>query len=187
MDKDRERLRAVIIEKSYRKRQVTLTSGRVSDFYIDGKQTTLCAEGAYLVGKVMFDLIKKSPVKAEGVGGMTLGADPMVAAISVVSYLEGDPLQAFIIRKEPKGHGTASWIEGKQNLPPGAAVAIVEDVVTTGGTLLKAIERAESEGLKVVQILALVDRNEGGRELLREKGYELNSVFVRQDLTGENI
>ncbi|MDD5153275.1 MAG: orotate phosphoribosyltransferase [Desulfovibrionales bacterium] len=182
MDNEKERLKAILIEKSYQKRKVVLTSGRESDFYIDCKQTTLSAEGAYLVGKVMFERIRKAPVKVQGVAGMTLGADPMVAAIAVASHIAGNPIHALIIRKEPKKHGTASWIEGKNNLPVGAAVTIVEDVVTTGGTLLKAIERAEAEGFKVVHVLALVDRNEGGRELLKEKGYDLEAVFTREDL-----
>jgi len=192
MDNEKERLKAILIEKSYQKRKVVLTSGRESDFYIDCKQTTLSAEGAYLVGKVMFERIRschrqirpgeQAPVKVQGVAGMTLGADPMVAAIAVASHIAGNPIHALIIRKEPKKHGTASWIEGKNNLPVGAAVTIVEDVVTTGGTLLKAIERAEAEGFKVVRVLALVDRNEGGRELLKEKGYDLEAVFTREDL-----
>lgn len=184
MDSDRERLRAILLEKSYQKRLVTLTSGRVSDFYIDCKQTTLSAEGAYLAGKVMFEYIRRVTSKIRGVGGMTLGADPLVSAISVISYIAGEPIPAFIIRKEPKKHGTASWIEGKGNLFPGAMVTIVEDVVTTGGTLLKAIERAEAEGLKVAQVLTLVDRQEGGKECLEDRGYNLEAVFLRKDLAG---
>ncbi len=183
MDHDRERLKTILIEKSYQRRAVVLTSGRTSDFYIDCKQTTLSAEGAYLIGKVMFERIRQSAVKVQGVAGMTLGADPIVTAIAVESYIAGEPIPALIIRKEPKKHGTASWIEGKNNLPPGASVTVVEDVVTTGGTLVKAIERAEAEGLKVVQVLALVDRNEGGKELLKKQGYDLEAIFTREDLT----
>ncbi len=175
------RLRELITELSYREGTFTLTSGKKSDFYIDCKQTTLSAEGAYLCGKLMFERIASSGVKCSGVGGMTLGADPLVTAVSIVSFLKGDPIPAFIIRKERKGHGTGSWIEGKANIPVGSTVALLEDVVTTGGTLIKAIERTEEEGYNVGCIVALVDRLEGGRETLRERGYELISLFTRTD------
>lgn len=185
MENERERLKEILLEKSYQKREVTLTSGRTSNFYIDCKQTTLSAEGAYLVGKIMFEYIRKAQMKIKGVGGMTLGADPMVAAVSVMSYIAGEPIPAFIIRKEPKKHGTTSWLEGKNNMEAGCPVTIIEDVVTTGGTLLKAIERTEAEGLKVAQVLTLVDREEGGKEFLKEHGYDLEAVFVRRDLAAD--
>jgi len=143
---DRDQLKKIIIEKSYRKGTFKLTSGKTSDFYIDGKQTTLSAQGAYLCGKLFFDIIKKQPTPIHAVGGMTLGADPLVTATSIVSYLEGAPIPAFIVRKESKKHGTEQFIEGKSNLPDGCTVALVEDVVTTGGTLLKVIERVEAQG-----------------------------------------
>ena len=103
---ERQRLKEIILEKSFRKGKFTLTSGKESDFYFDGKQTTLSAEGAYLCGKLIFELIRKHPQKIGAVGGMTLGADPLVSAASVVSFLEKDPIPAFIVRKESKGHGT---------------------------------------------------------------------------------
>lgn len=111
-----------------------------------------------------------------------MGADPLVTAVSVVSFIEGKPIPAFIIRKEAKGHGTGSWIEGKSNIPLGSKVALVEDVVTTGGTLIKAIERTEEEGYKVVQVLTVVDREEGGKKALSNAGYELSSLFTRGDI-----
>jgi len=175
------RLRELIAKLSYREGTFTLTSGKKSDFYIDCKQTTLSAEGAYLCGKLMFQAIQDSNIPCSGVGGMTLGADPLVTAVSIVSFLEKKPIPAFIIRKEKKGHGTGSWIEGKANIKQGSTVALLEDVVTTGGTLLKAIERTEEEGYKVGCIVALVDRLEGGREALKEKGYDLISLFTRED------
>ncbi len=178
---EKERLKKILLEKSYREGTFTLTSGKKSDFYIDCKQTTLSAEGAYLCGKLLFDMIqKKQDLRA--VGGMTLGADPLVTAVSIVSYLEGAPIPAFIIRKEPKGHGTGSWIEGKSNIQAGSFVALVEDVVTTGGTLIKAIERTQLEGYKVGGVFALVDRQEGGSELLAEHGFNLVSIFTREEL-----
>ena len=178
---ERKRLLQLIKEKSYEEREVVLSSGGKSSFYFDGKQTTLNPEGSYITGKLFYQKIKSAPIPVEAVGGMTLGADPIVTSIAIVSFLEGTPLPAFIIRKEPKKHGTCRWIEGKANLPFKAKVAIVEDVVTTGATTLKAISRAEEEGLQVVQVLALVDREEGGREYLAEKGYRLESIVSRSD------
>lgn len=183
MDK-RERLKELILEKSYREGTFTLTSGKTSDFYIDGKQTTLDAEGAYLCGHLLLQLIKEAADPIQAVGGMTLGADPLVTAVSLVSYLEGSPIPAFIVRKEAKGHGTGNYLEGKNNLVPGAVVALVEDVVTTGGTLIKVIERVESEGFKVGLVTTIVDRQEGGAEALASQGYPLRAVFTREQLVG---
>ena len=178
----RMRLLQIIREKSYEKGEITLTSGRKSHFYVDGKQTTLDSEGGYLAGRLFYEIINRSKIPVEAVGGPTLGADPIVSAISVVSYLEGVPIPAFIIRKEPKKHGKALWIEGDKNLKPGTRVAIVEDVVTTGGSMLRAIEIAKAQGLEVVQVLALVDREEGGRENLAREGYILESIFTKTDI-----
>jgi orotate phosphoribosyltransferase len=178
----RTRLLQIVREKSYEEGEITLTSGKKSDFYVDGKQTTLDSEGGYLVGKLFHEMIKGSKIPVEAVGGPTLGADPIVTAISIVSYLEGSPIPAFIIRKEPKKHGKALWIEGDKNLKSGARVAIVEDVVTTGGSILKAIEAVKAQGLEVVQVLALLDREEGGRENLAKEGYKLESIFTKTDI-----
>jgi orotate phosphoribosyltransferase len=120
-----------------------------------------------------------------GVGGMTLGADPLVTAVSLVSFLEKAPIPAFIVRKEAKGHGTGNYIEGKNNLVPGGAVALVEDVVTTGGTLLKVIQRVEDEGFKVGLVVTVVDRQEGGAETLAAAGYPLRAIFTREQLIGK--
>lgn len=178
---EKQRLKKIIIELSYEKRNVTLASGRQSDFYFDGKQTTLHPEGGYLTGKLFFEAIKDVE-GVEGVGGLTLGADPIATATSVVSFLEGKPVPGFIIRKEPKGHGTGAWLEGRKNLKPGSRVVIVEDVVTSGGSSLKAIKRAEEEGLKVLGVVTLVDREEGGRENIEAEGYWLKSIFTKAEI-----
>ena len=177
-----QRLKEILLEKSYRKGSFTLTSGKTSDFYIDGKQTTLHAEGAYLCGKLLFELIKSEAQHIDVVGGMTLGADPLVSAVSIVSHLELAPIPAFIVRKEAKGHGTGNYIEGLKNLPEGGRVALVEDVVTTGGTLLKVIDRVEAAGFVVGLVVTVVDRQEGGAEVLANKGYPLKALFTRESL-----
>ncbi|MGA7279503.1 MAG: orotate phosphoribosyltransferase [Desulfocapsaceae bacterium] len=177
-----ERLKQILIDKSYRQGTFTLTSGKTSDFYIDGKQTTLDAEGAYLCGKLLFELISAEQDVIQAVGGMTLGADPLVTAVSVVSFLERAPIPAFIVRKEAKGHGTSNYIEGLKNLPAGGRVALIEDVVTTGGTLLKVIERVEEAGFSVGLVVTVVDRQEGGAENLARAGYPLKALFTRAAL-----
>ena len=182
---DKQRLKEILLEKSYRQGTFTLTSGKTSDFYIDGKQTTLSAEGAYLCGKLLFDLIQQEEVPIQAVGGMTLGADPLVTAVSLVSFLEKRPIPAFIVRKEAKGHGTGNYIEGLKNMPEGCTVALLEDVVTTGGTLLKVIERVEAQGFKVGLVATVVERQEGGVEVLAKAGYRLKAIFTRAELLDE--
>jgi len=178
-----EELLGLLRVKSYQERPVTLASGKKSNFYVDGKQTSLHPRGAYLIGRLFWErLAAFGPVDA--VGGPTLGADPLATATSLVSGLEGAGLPGFIVRKEPKGHGTQSWIEGKQNLTPGARVVILEDVVTTGGSSLKAVERVEAEGYRVLGVLTLVDRQEGGREVLEGRGYRFEALFTKADVRG---
>jgi len=182
LTEERQRLKELLLEKSYREGKIILSSGLESDFYIDGKQTTLDAEGAYLCGRLLYEIIRSSGETIDGVGGMTLGADPLVTATSVVSYLENGPLPAFIVRKEPKKHGTENYIEGKSNLPAGGRLALVEDVVTTGGTLLDVIDRVVRQGFQVGLVITVVDRQEGGRETLADKGYDLQTIFTREEL-----
>ena len=180
----REELLKLLHSLSYEEREVTLTSGKKSNFYVDGKQTTCHARGAFLTGHLFYERIRAANAVVKGVGGLTMGADPIVSAISVISSIKDDPLHAFLIRKEPKGHGKNLWLEGDKNLKAGDPVAIVEDVVTSGGSLLKAIERALAHDLKVVQALTLVDRCEGGAEFLQEHGFKLEALFTIKDLTG---
>lgn len=181
---ERNELMRIIRELSYEQREVTLASGRKSDFYFDGKQTTLHARGGLLVGKAFYEELRKFDGPIHGVGGLTLGADPIATATSIAACLEGDTLPAFIIRKEPKGHGTGQWLEGRKNLPQGSRVVIVEDVTTTGGSSIKAVDRAREEGLEVVGIVTLVDREEGARENIEAQGIALRAVFTRSQVVG---
>ena len=178
---DRARLLELLTRLAYEKRQVTLSSGKPSDFYIDTKQASLTAEGHYLVGRLVLAAIRTLVPDARAVGGMTMGADPIASAVSLTSFLEGTPLPAFYVRKEPKGHGTNQWLEGKKALPPGARVAVVEDVVTTGASTLKAVERVRGEGFEVGGVVALVDRQEGGKSAVEAAGVKLLSLFTRSD------
>ena len=179
--RDRARLLELLTQLSFEKRPVKLSSGLESNFYIDCKKTALTAEGHWLIGRLLLHEIRRHAPEVKAVGGLTLGADPLASAVSTVSYLAGSPLSAFIVRKEPKGHGTGAWIEGTAGLRPGTLVAILEDVVTTGASTLKAIERGELEGLRVAHAFGLVDRLEGGRESIESKGYALTTLFTRQD------
>ena len=179
--RSRARLLDLLARMSFERRKVTLVSGKESDFYIDCKRTVLTAEGHVLVGRLLFDAVRRETPDARAVGGLTLGADPLASAVATISFLSGEPLHAFIVRKEPKGHGTGQWVERPFGLEPGTPVAILEDVVTTGGSTLRAIERARAEGLVVRAAFALVDRLEGGREAIEEKGERLFSLFTRRD------
>lgn len=181
---ERKRLLELIREKSYEKKKVVLSSGRESDFYVDCRQVTLNSEGSYLVGKIMYDLLNAKEEKVQAVGGLTLGADPIVTAVAVISHIRGTPIHSFIIRKEAKKHGTGAWIEGTKNLVEGMKVAILEDVVTTGASTRKAIEGARSIGLVVQRVICLVDRNEGGADAVRELGYDLEAIFLRDEIEG---
>ena len=152
----------------------TLASGAKAAFFFDMKMVTLSAEGSYLVGKVIFDMLKDVDVVA--VGGLTLGADPIVTAVSVVSYIEGKPIPAFIERGAVKDHGTMKMIEGC--VPgKGLPVAIVEDVITKGGATLKAIGIAEETGCKVAKVIALLDRHAGGSDEVQRRGYDFSAVL----------
>lgn len=179
--RDRARLLSLLRELSFERRKVVLSSGQESSFYLDCKRTALTAEGHYLIGRLLLWEIRAASPSAVAVGGLTLGADPLASAVSLTSHLEGKPLSAFMVRKEPKGHGTGQWIEGRSLLSAGAPVAVVEDVITTGASTLKAIERAEAEGLRVAGAFALVDRLEGGREALETRGYPVRALFTRDD------
>jgi orotate phosphoribosyltransferase len=176
----RQRLLTLLREKAYEKRDVILASGRRSNFYIDCRRVVMTAEGHFLVGWLLCRLIQDTCPEVVAVGGMTLGADPLCSAASLMSFLGGRPLDAFYVRKEAKKHGTGQFMEGAAALAPGSPVAIVEDVVTTGGSSLLAVERAEASGLRPVRIVALVDRCEGGRETVEQR-LPLTALFSRAD------
>jgi len=183
MSDNRTRLIELLRELSYERRKVVLASGRESDFYVDGKQTTLHAEGATLVGRLILEKIRNSPQTIDGVGGLTMGADPIATATSVLSSLDGGPLvHAFCVRKEAKGHGTKTYVEGRKNLPDGTKVVVVEDTSTTGGSAWKAVERCRDEGLNVVMLITVVDRLEGASEFIAERGMTLESLVTIADL-----
>ncbi len=161
----RLRLLELLRALSYQRREVILSSGRPSDFYIDCKQAILTAEGHFLCGWLVGHLVDRLAPDAIAVGGLTLGADPIASATATLSFLSGRrPLHAFYLRKEPKAHGTRQWLEGDRAVPPGSPVVIVEDVVTTGASTLLAVSRAQEHGLVVRHVIALCDREEGGRE-----------------------
>ncbi|ALC16560.1 orotate phosphoribosyltransferase [Desulfuromonas soudanensis] len=181
---ERKELMTIVRELSYEEREVTLASGRKSNFYFDGKQTCLHARGGLLVGKAFWQEAQQFQGPIHGVGGLTLGADPIATATSIAAALDGQSVHAFIIRKEPKGHGTGQWLEGRKNLPAGSRVVIVEDVTTTGGSSMKAVERAREEGLEVVGIVTLVDREEGARENIEGEKIPLRAVFTRTQVVG---
>ena len=183
-EQERNELMQIVRELSYEEREVTLASGRKSNFYFDGKPTALHAKGGLLVGKAFWDLVKTFDGPVDGVGGLTMGADPIATATSIAANLAGQSVHAFIIRKEPKGHGTGQWLEGRKNLPPGSRVVIVEDVTTTGDSSLKAVDRAQQEGLDVLGVITLVDREEGARENIEGQGQVLKSVFTRTEVVG---
>ena len=178
MSDPRQELHALIASQAYREGQFKLVSGQVSDYYIDGKMVTLHPAGAYLVGEVIFDLIKDR--RPDAIGGLMIGADPIATAVSLVSHLKGQPIPAFIARKEIKGHGTRKALEGP--VPEGARVIIVDDVITTGGSLLQAAEAAHQSGCEILTVIALVDREQGGRESIEGQGYRYEPVFTISDV-----
>ena len=180
MQEQKRRLARILKEKSYREGDFVLASGRRSDYYFDCRVTALSAEGSWLIGSLFNDLLADLAIR--GVGGMTLGADPLVTATTVISWERGRPLHGLIVRKEAKGHGTGQCVEGLGTFAPGDAVAMLEDVVTTGGSLLKACERVRDAGLEIAAVCAILDREEGGREAIAEAGYNLLSLFTRKEL-----
>jgi orotate phosphoribosyltransferase len=181
VEEEKSRLLRILKNLSYEEGDFTLVSGKKSTFYIDCKETTLNPEGMYLVGHLMYGAVRQVP-GAQAVGGVSIGGDPLVCATVMVSYAAGDPISGFFIRKEPKGHGRNLWIEGGKSLQKGMNVVILEDVVTTGGSSLKAIDIAEREGLRVKGLIVLLDRLEGGKEVIESKGYTYKHIFTLNDL-----
>ncbi|MBL9123070.1 MAG: orotate phosphoribosyltransferase [Planctomycetaceae bacterium] len=174
---DRHALMALVRQRALKFGDFTLASGKKASFYLDMKQITLSSEGARLVGEGILELLGSGPVVA--VGGMSIGADPITAAVITMAGVQGKPLAGFLVRKEPKGHGTNRFIEGP--VEPGQSVVIVEDVVTTGGSSLLAIDRAVEFGLKVERVITIIDRLEGGAAAFAARGIPLASLFTVRD------
>jgi orotate phosphoribosyltransferase len=177
----KQELIKLIYQKSFKYSETPafkLVSGRMSRFYVNCKPTTLSARGMFLVGHLMFEAIKDSDVV--GIGGLTFGADPIAVATAFASELKSKPINAFSIRKTQKDHGIVKWIEG--DIKPGDRVVIIDDVATTGGSTIKAIERARSEGVDVVKAVILVDRQEGGLENIRKHVPDVSAIISRDEL-----
>lgn len=157
-----------------------LSSGMMSNFYFNLKKTTYSPVGQYLVGNLVFDKIKELGLRPKAIGGLTMGADPIATATAYTSYIRNEPIEAMVIRKEPKGHGTMSQIEG--NVNAGDEVIIIDDVVTTGGSTIKAIEAAEKAGLNIIAVVILLDRCEfDGRQNIEKFGYPVHSILTIKD------
>ncbi len=174
----RQALLDLFCQTAYKEGNFTLSSGQQSPYYINGKQVTLHPEGGAAVGRL---LLAKLPAETQAVAGLTLGADPMVTATSVVAVYAGRSIAPLIIRKEAKGHGTQAYIEGL-TLAPDAPVVVLEDVVTTGQSALKAVQRLQDAGYRVTQILALVDRQQGGAELYAQKNMPFETIFSIREI-----
>jgi orotate phosphoribosyltransferase len=169
----RRRLLELLAHRAYRHGSFTLASGRTSPHYVNCKPVSLSGEGLALLGAL---LLPEVETDAAAVAGLTLGADPLVSAVAMRAALDGQPLAALIVRKQAKGHGTGAWLEGP--LPPaGSTVTVLEDVVTTGGSSLLAVEQLRHAGYRVSRVVAIVDRQEGGLEAIRAAGLELRSLF----------
>ena len=173
---DYSALVTLLAERSARRGHFTLASGKQSDFYIDARLTTMSPEGLSIIGSLALSTLRESGWKVDAIGGLTLGADPISYAISYASAASGHPLRAFTVRKEPKAHGTGKLLEGP--IREGDRVAVIEDVITTGGSALRAIEAVRSAKASVVGVLALVDREEGGRQAIEKAGVSVISLVT---------
>jgi orotate phosphoribosyltransferase len=181
MEQKKARLLRLLTEKSFRyspDAPFKLASGRESHYYVDCRPVTHSAEGLTLIGEVIFDLIKDQGVQA--VGGLTMGADPMAHAVALISYQQGQPINAFAVRKFFKGYGAGGRLVGP--VRPGEQVVVLEDVVTTGGSVLEAVKAAREFGLIIAQVIILVDREEGGREAVEEQVSRVQAVFTLSQL-----
>ena len=174
---DKQKLISLVRDKALKFGQFTLASGKKATYYLDAKQVTLDSVGAKLIAEGILDLL--GPRLPRAIGGMAIGADPITAAVVTMAGVRELPLKGFLVRKEAKGHGTERYVEGP--VAAGDRVVIVEDVLTTGGSSLLAIERAESFGLKVEHVVAIIDRLEGGAEQLAARGYKLSSLLTIRD------
>ena len=175
----RAALLRLLAERAYRRGSFTLASGRTSEHYVNCKPVSLSGQGLALLGASMLELVEPT---ASAVAGLTLGADPLVSAVALQAALAGRELDALIVRKEAKGHGTGAWLEGP--LPPaGSRITVLEDVVTTGGSALKAVNQLREAGYVVEQVVAIVDRQEGGAEAMQAAGLGLRSLFLLEEVS----
>jgi len=174
----RKQLLDLFCQLAYKEGDFVLSSGQSSSYYINGKQVTLHPLGALAVGRILLSLL---PLDTQAVAGLTLGADPIVSAVSVVSAYENRPIPALIIRKEAKGHGTRAYIEGP-TLPEAAKIVVVEDTVTTGQSAMKAVERLRAAGYTVTQVISLVDRQQGAAEFYQSVGLQFEAVFTISEI-----
>ncbi|MFH0763058.1 MAG: orotate phosphoribosyltransferase [Candidatus Omnitrophota bacterium] len=173
------KLLALLKKEAYKKGKFVLSSGKTSDYYLDGRAITLTPQGAYFTASIILEMLKDDDIGA--VGGPTLGADPIVGAIACLAQINNIPLKAFIVRKAAKGHGTQRQIEGPQ-LEPGLRVALVDDIATSGKALIEAKKALEAAQVKVCRAIVIVDREEGAAENLRNSGLKLEPIFSRSDL-----
>jgi orotate phosphoribosyltransferase len=157
-----------------------LSSGNLSNFYFNLKKTTYAPLGQYLIGNLVFEKVKELGLRPRAIGGLTMGADPIATATAYTSHLRNEPVEAMVIRKEPKGHGTMSQIEG--NVKEGDDVIIIDDVVTTGGSTIKAMEAARKAGLNIIAVIILLDRGEfEGRQNIERLGCPVHSILTIKD------
>ena len=176
--KEKERLLEILRKDAFFKEKVILSSGKSSDFYIDARRVTLNAEGVYLCAKVILDMVKDDQVDA--IGGPTLGADPIVGAIGVLSFQAHRPINTFIIRKAPKPYGKQQQIEGPL-LKSESKIVLIDDVATTGKAFMESLDVLKKMGLKAPKAICIVDRNEGAKEMLASQGCQLLSMFTLKD------
>ena len=176
----RDRLLELLRERSVKRGEFVLASGARSSYYVDCRTTTTHAEGQFLVGQLGWELLAASGLDPAAVGGLTMGADPVSYAIAYTSWLAGEPVHAFSVRKQTKEHGTGRRIEGA--FEAGTGVVVIEDVITSGGSALQACEAVEAEGGKVLGVLAVLDREAGGREAIEARGYRPMSIFRISEL-----
>jgi orotate phosphoribosyltransferase len=177
---DRERLSQLLLEHSVAVGDFVLSSGARSSYYVDCRATTMRAEGQALVGRLGLDLIRNSGLRPDSIGGLTMGADPVAYAIAHASWLGGEPVDAFSVRKVAKQHGAGRRIEG--SFTAGQRVVVVEDVITSGASALDACDAVEVEGGRVLAVLAVLDRESGGRQAIEERGYQVITLFGIEEL-----
>lgn len=176
----RDRLRELLLARSVTRGDFVLSSGKRSTFYIDARRTTMTGEGLALIGEVGLAALAGRGWTPEAVGGLTLGADPVAYALAAAAQSRHRPLDAFTVRKQAKTHGTGRRIEGC--FAPGMAVVVVEDVITTGASALEAIAALTAEQARILGVFAVVDRQDGGRQALEERGYPVETLFTAAEL-----